>query len=190
MAIRTILTVGNPLLKKPNGTITGFDTPGLKKLIRDLKETMVHEGLIGLAAPQIGENYRVFVTHPRSTKSRNLDIKDKFRVYINPIITVFSKQQSTLYEGCGCVPDLFGPVERPREIQIKANGEKGEAYDLKCDGILARVIQHEYDHLSGIEFIEKISDYSKMMTRKNYLKYVKNSDLQKQASVITKLEES
>lgn len=99
---------------------------------------MSKNGLIGIAAPQIAENYTVFVTHPRNTKTRNLGIVDKFRVYINPKITFFSDDQIIIYEGCGCVPDLFGPVLRAKEIEIEAYNEKNKKYKLRCDGILSR----------------------------------------------------
>lgn len=148
---------------------------------------MLKHDLIGLAAPQIGENYKIFVTQPRKTKARKLPQGDKFRVYINPKIAYFSKEESVLYEGCGSVLNgtLFGPVKRPREIKIEAFDEVEQKFQVHCDGILARVIQHEYDHLQGVEFTEKVYDYKKLMAREFYIKNIRNSKPQLEASKIT-----
>ena len=128
--------------------------------------------MVGLASSQIGSKLKLFVTEVRKTSFRNPDILDHLRVYINPRITWFSKRQVTIYEGCGSVAyaKLFGPVKRPEKIIVKAIDEKGQTFVLKADGLLARVIQHEYDHLFGIEFTEKITDYRKIMSSKEYLK--------------------
>lgn len=190
MAVRIVIQAGHPSLKKKNKQIINFKSPKLKRLQKDLIDTMYKTGLVGIAAPQIAENHMVFVTHPRNTKSRKLGRTDKLRIYINPKITFKSQEESIIYEGCGSIVkgDLFGPVSRPKEIEVEALDEKGEKFRLKCDGILARVIQHEYDHLMGIEFLEKVIDYRKVMVRKYYREKIRNSKLQKQNSLITKID--
>lgn len=187
MAVRDTLQIGDLRLKAPNEAIFDFKNEKLKQVVRDLVETMITNDLIGMAAPQIGENFKVFVTQPRKTESRPADQTDELRVYINPVIVSFSSEHVIIYEGCGSVMrgNLFGPVNRPKEITIEAFGLDGKKFRFQSDGILARVIQHEYDHLSGIEFTEKISDYRKLMSREFYLKDIKNSPEQKAASVIT-----
>jgi len=187
MAHKNIILIGDPRLKKVNKVVTDFTSSPFKNLIQDLKDTMKHEDLIGLAAPQIAKNVQVFVTHPRNTKARNIGKADVFRVYVNPKITFTSKNDVIIYEGCGCVPNIFGPVDRPVEIKIEAQDEKGQLFSLYCDGILSRVVQHEYDHMSGIEFIEKIADYKKIVSREYYIKTIKNSKEQLKASQITKI---
>jgi peptide deformylase len=191
MAIRKIIRIGHPALKKLNKKVTNVNSVKIKKLIKDLKDTMIKVNLIGIAAPQIAENHQVFVTYPRKTKARNQDRADKLRVYINPKITYFSKEKNVIYEGCGCVVAsadyLFGPVLRSKEIEVEATDEKGQKFSLRCDGLLARVIQHEFDHLAGIEFIEKVSDYKKAMFSDVYEKNIRNSAEQKKASKITKV---
>lgn len=187
---RETLQIGDPRMKAPNKTVTDVNDPKVKQVIADLVETMHANELVGMAAPQIGENYRVFVTEPRETATRPADQADTLRVYINPEITVYSEEEVVIYEGCGSVAKgtLFGPVKRPREITIQAQDSKGKRFELTADGLLGRVIQHEYDHLSGIEFIEKILDYRKMVDREFYKRNIKNSPEQKQASIITKKE--
>ena len=186
--VRKIVEAGNPLLKAKNNKVSNFKSSDIKKLIKDLSDTMYKTDLIGIAAPQIGENYMIFVTHPRDTGVRKLVREDKLRVYINPKIVQKSKQKSAIYEGCGSLGDIFGPVLRPKEILIEAFDETGQKFSLRCNGILARVIQHEYDHLRGIEFIQKVSDYNKVMAKKYYRKNIKLSKPQVQNSQTTKIE--
>ena len=100
--------------------------------------------LIGIAASQIGEKLRIFVTEVRKTKYRNLK-KDQLRVYINPEIIWSSKKEITINEGCGSVAyaKLFSPIKRPGKIVIEAFDENGDKFSLAADGMLGRVIQHE-----------------------------------------------
>ena len=142
MAIRPVIQAGHASLKKKNKLIKNFSSPDVKKLIKDLKDTMYETDLVGIAAPQIAKNYMVFVTHPRNTKSRKLFKEDILRVYINPKIKKFSKRKIVIYEGCGSVVNgqIFGPVLRAKEIEIEAFDEDGNKFSLTCDGLLARVI--------------------------------------------------
>lgn len=192
MALKKVIQLGHPSLNSRNKKIGKINSLKIKKLIKDLKDTMVKTGLIGIAAPQIAENQMIFVTHPRNTKSRRLGRTDKLRIYINPKFSFKSKTQSFIYEGCGSVVngDLFGPVRRSKEIEIEATDERGRKFSLRCDGILARVVQHEYDHLMGIEFIDKVQDYNKLMVGEYYRKNIRNSKLQKKNSLITKVQYS
>lgn len=190
MAVKLVIQAGHPSLKKKNKQIVNFKSPKLKRLQKDLIDIMYKTGLIGIAAPQIAENYMIFVTHPRNTKLRKLGRTDKLRIYINPKITFKSQEESIIYEGCGSIVkgDSFGPVSRPKEIEVEAINENGQKFRLQCDGILARVIQHELDHLMGIEFMEKVIDYRKVIVGKYYRKKIRNSKLQKQNSLITKID--
>src|SRR3990167_10333458 len=98
MAIKKIIEIGHKVLKLDNRLITDFNSSHLKNLIKDLSDTMRKVDLIGIAAPQIGENYQVFLTQPRNTKARNLGKTDVLRVYINPLITFKSKETNLIYE--------------------------------------------------------------------------------------------
>ena len=190
MAVRKTVQIGDPRLKAENVVVKNFNDLKVSKVIKDLKDTMIKNDLIGMAAPQLGHNYKIFITQPRKTKARKLSKGDKLRVYINPKIVKSSKKQNIIYEGCGSVLNgsLFGPVKRPKEITIEAYDSKGEKFQIRCDGILARVIQHENDHMVGVEFTEKISNYKKLMAKEFYVKTVRNSKEQIQASNITIVE--
>ena len=187
MAIRQTIQLGHPALKAQNQTITDFSDSKLTQLITDLKDTMYKVGLIGIAAPQIGENYMVFITEPRETKSRPADQTDDFRVYINPRITWESDEKIIIWEGCGSVTGagLFGPVSRAKITEVEAYDQNGNKFRFKADCILGRVIQHEMDHLLGFEFIEKVDDYGKLKSLEFYLKDIKNSPEQLATQKIT-----
>lgn len=115
---------------------------------------------------------------------------DELRIYINPTLTFLSKETNIIFEGCGCVNSIneFGPVSRPKEIEITAQDKFGRVFNLRCDGILARVIQHEYDHLHGIEFLEKVSNLSQIVTKDYYKKNIRKSKAQTEASKINIVE--
>lgn len=190
MAIRKLTQAGNPALKASNKKILSFTSVKTKKLIKDLTDTMYKTGLVGIAAPQISENFQVFLTHPRNTKSRKLFKEDIFRVFINPRVVNQSKEQVIIYEGCGSVVKggIFGPVKRAGEATVEAFDESGKKFSLTTDGLLARVILHEMDHLNGIEFIQKVDDYSKILDETIYKKTIRNSKDQIEAIKITKID--
>ncbi|MDD2785316.1 MAG: peptide deformylase [Patescibacteria group bacterium] len=169
MIIKEIIQIGNPLLKRKTELVTKFDSMETRRVIKSLVDSLRYHDLIGIAASQIGEKSRIFVTEVRKTKYRNLK-NDKLRVYINPDIIWLSKKQIIIYEGCGSVAyaKLFAPVKRPEKIIVEACDENGNKFTLKADGMLSRVIQHEYDHLNGIEFTEKITDIKKIMSSEEY----------------------
>jgi peptide deformylase len=185
--IKPTIQIGHPSLKAENATIDDFQSPKVKQLIQDLIDTMHDAQLIGIAAPQIAENYKIFVTEPRETPSRTADQADILRIYINPTIVYSSPEESIIYEGCGSVlnAQLFGPVKRPKTVTVEAYDENGKKFQFTADGILGRVIQHEYDHLQGVEFTEKLTDYKKLMHVDFYIEKIKLSKEQVEASIIT-----
>jgi peptide deformylase len=190
MSVRETLQIGHPKLKAPNEPVIDTNNTHVKQVIQNLIDTMREKQLIGMAAPQIGENITAFVTEPRETLTRPADQSDELRIYINPKIVALSSEENIIFEGCGSVlhGQLFAPVSRPREVTIEALDRDGKSFRFIADGILGRVIQHEYDHLQGIEFLEKISDYRQVMTADFYRERVKDSDENRTASLITKKE--
>ena len=175
MSVRKVIQIGDPRLHAKNDTVKDFSIKKVKKIIKDLTDTMRENGLVGIAAPQIAENYKIFVTEPRETKTRSAKNADTLKVFINPKIINLSKKETVIYEGCGSVVlgNLFGPVRRSEEIIVEAYNEVGKKFRLTCNGLLARVILHENDHLLGIEFTEKIYDYRELLDKEHYLKMMK-----------------
>lgn len=171
MVIKEIIQIGNPILNRKSKFVAEIGDKETQRVITNLIDSVRHHDLIGMAASQIGEKLRIFVTEVRKTKYRNLK-KDRLRVYINPKIVWSSKKQVVIYEGCGSVAyaKLFAPVRRPEKIVVEAYDKSGKKFRLKASGMLSRVIQHEYDHLNGVEFTEKITDMRKIMSSEEYRK--------------------
>lgn len=174
MITKDIVQKGNSLLDIPSKFVTNPHSKATQRVIKNLIDSNRHHNLTGMAANQIGEKLRIFVTEVRKTPYRNPKEIDKLRIFINPKITWKSKKQVTMYEGCGSVAysKLFAPIKRPEKIILEALDEKNNKFRLKASGLLARVIQHEYDHLNGVEFTERITDIKTVMSSGEYLKRI------------------
>ena len=149
MALRNLVLEGDPLLRKTSRPVEEI-TPRIIKLLDDMADTMYFENRgIGIAAPQVGVLRRIFV----------IDVGDEHGLleFINPEIIETSGSQ-TDHEGCLSVPGKTCEVERPEHVKIKALNRDGEEFELEADGLLARCICHENDHLNGILFIDKSVD--------------------------------
>lgn len=186
--IRKTIQIGDPRLTAENKKIEKFEDPELRKLVDDLTETMREASLIGIAAPQIAQNWQVFVTEPRETKTRTAEQADELRVFINPTITWRSEEEVLIWEGCGSFAEakVFGPVVRPKEITIEAWDINGKKFRLSCNGLLARVIQHEYDHLEGIMFTQRMKNIGDLVSAEFYASKVKGQPELAKADVVTK----
>lgn len=177
MIIKEVLQIGNPKIRKISKKLELKDIKSKKinGLIKNLIDSMRAENLIGISAPQINENLRIFVTEIRQTKNRKPKELDQLRIFINPKITYFSKEKCNGYEGCGSVANanIFGLVNRPKNITVEALDKEGKKFELKASDLLARVIQHEYDHLDGILFIDRITNIKSYMSGSEYRKMKK-----------------
>jgi peptide deformylase len=149
MTIRKIVEFPNPVLETKCEKVTTFDKQ-LKTLIKDMFETMYDAEGVGLAAPQIGIPKQIAV----------VDVGDDSEqiVLINPVVTSTSGTQ-TGPEGCLSFPGLFGDVERPLNVAVKAQDAHGKEFAIKAEGFLARALLHEIDHLHGVLFTSKVIAY-------------------------------
>jgi len=177
MIIKSIIQVGNPIIRKRSTKIKSVNSPKIKSIIKDLVDSMRHYNLVGIAAPQIGHNLRIFATEIRTTKTRKIKDLDNLKIFINPVISYYSKNKSSGYEGCGSVAysSIFGKVPRSTQIKIRATDENGKEIKYTARGLLARVIQHEFDHLNGIIFLDKIVDKKSIMSEEEYIKMIKKN---------------
>jgi peptide deformylase len=174
MSIRKTALIGAPVIRSKAKRVTKSQSLQVKKLIADLRDSMRAAHLVGMAAPQIGVGLKVFVTEIRKTKQRR-DVKelDPFRVFINPRILSKSKKIVYGYEGCGSIAPtdgLFGDVPRSEAVVVTAQDHDGKAFTLHATGLLARVIQHEQDHLDGVVFIDRVTDTRTLRSRDAHLK--------------------
>lgn len=183
MAIKESVQAGNPIIRAKAKPVV-FKSPNSKRIpaeisntVRDLVDSMRHADLVGMAAPQIGKGMRIFVSEIKTTKKRKIakGAEDPLRVFVNPKIIASSAKLVKGWEGCGSVANgqLFAMVNRPESVTVKAFDEKGISFTLEASGLLARIIQHEIDHLDGILFTDK-ADPLTYMSLNEYLKYKKS----------------
>jgi peptide deformylase len=152
---------GDPILRRRAEEITEFG-PELEQLARDMVEVMIDDDGIGLAAPQIGLSKRFLVI---GLPAKEEDEPRRILAMANPVILEESENVVTMEEGCLSLPGLAEEVDRPDRITIKYQDLKGEEQSITTGGLLARVIQHEYDHLDGVLFIDHISPLQRSMIR-------------------------
>jgi len=170
--ILPIIAYGDPVLRKV-GVDIDKEYPNLSDLIENMKETMVNARGIGLAAPQIGKSIRLFIvdTSPFE-KDEDLDKKEREflasfkKVFINAKIVKEEGDEWAFNEGCLSIPDINEDVFREEKITIEYLDENFEKHTEILDGLAARVVQHEYDHIEGILFTDKISSLKKRLIKK------------------------
>ncbi|MGZ3808064.1 MAG: peptide deformylase [Bacteriovorax sp.] len=165
MTARKVIRMGHPALRKTAEVVSmsEIETPAFKELLKDMYDTMKHEGGIGIAAPQINVSKQVALIELPANSERygTLESSPLFTL-INPTITIKDPLHQGFWEGCLSVPGLKGFVERPRVVQIDYLNEFGEKKQYIAEDFLATVFQHELDHLSGKLYIDRITDTTKL----------------------------
>lgn len=163
--ILPIYLYGHPVLRKVSEEITP-DYPNLKELIDNMKATMYASDGIGIAAPQVGLNIRLICIDVDVLKESYPELKEKNYVLINPKLEVIEDGNKTnREEGCLSLPGIHESVPRIEKIHVTWVDENFEPHDEIIEGYLARVFQHEYDHLEGHVFIDHISAIRKQLIR-------------------------
>lgn len=164
--ILPIYTYGQPVLRKKAEDISA-DYPELPALIENMFETMRRSNGVGLAAPQIGLSIRVVVITLDPLKEDFPEYAGFNRAYINAHILEYDESETELMdEGCLSLPGLHEPVRRPKRIHVKYLDENFAEHDEWVEGYLARVMQHEFDHLEGIVYTDRISPLRKQLAKK------------------------
>ena len=146
-----ILTVGHDLLREKAKPVANIkkDVPRWEKVVQGMLEALKKGKGVGLAGPQIGLMQQIFVVSIEG---------DEPRVFINPSILETSQETAKYEEGCLSVPGIWADVIRPKTVKVQAWNEKGRPFTIEASGLLARVILHEYDHLEGVLFIDRLSE--------------------------------
>ncbi len=170
MTIRKILTEPNKILRQISKPVKKVEDEE-RKLMDDMLETMYSANGIGLAAIQVGIPKRIIVLDI----SRKEDQKNPM-FFVNPLIINKNKEQNTYEEGCLSVPDQFAEIDRPSKCEIEYLDYYGKKQILKAEGLLATCIQHEFDHLEGILFIDYLSKLKKNIIIKKLSKQKVKSD--------------
>jgi peptide deformylase len=154
--IYPVVVYGHTVLRKVAEEV-GKDYPGLNQFIDDLFETMHHSEGIGLAAPQVGKSIRIFVIDGEPLADDEPELAEFKKVFINARITEKNGDLRLMTEGCLSIPNLREEVNRESHIRINYYDENWNYFDEIYEGYKARIIQHEYDHLDGILFTDKVS---------------------------------
>lgn len=179
MSVRPTVQLGDPAIRSRSSVVENWADEKVQTMIADLIDSMRADNLVGMAAPQIGENVRVFVSEIRSTiyREKNPDEFDGARTFINPEIVKRSDDLVLGFEGCGSVAHagLFAKVPRPSSVTVRALDAQGKPFELHADGLLARIIQHEVDHLDGKVFLDRLENMETVIGREAYLALQKKS---------------
>lgn len=153
--------MGHPTLRQVARPIQREELaePWLLELVEDMKETLPAAGGIGLAAPQVDVPVRLAIIEIEGGLSRYGEIEAMpLTVFINPEIEVLDPATAGYWEGCLSVPGLRGYVERPQHVRVRALNLQGQAFELELKGFLATVFQHEFDHLDGKLYVDRLKD--------------------------------
>ncbi len=159
-----ITVYGNTLLRKKAKKIEK-DDPRLNEIIENMWETMYYSDGVGLAAPQVGLSIRLFIIDATSAADEEPELEGFKKVFINPEIIETSGDEWTMNEGCLSLPEIREDVLRPDEVQINYFDENFVEHKEVFKGFAGRVIQHEYDHLEGILFIDHLSPLRKRLLK-------------------------
>ena len=179
MAVRKIIRMGHPTLRKAARNLTKAElrSPEVTRLLADMIDTLADSGGIGLAAPQIDESVRLAIIEIPGGPSRYGEIPSMpLTVFANPRIEVVDAATAGYWEGCLSVPGLRGFVERPQLVRIAYQDLKGAPHTLELKGFLATVFQHEFDHLDGVLYIDRIKDPTKLVFEEKYQRYLSPAD--------------
>lgn len=162
--ILPVIAYGTPILKKKAASIEK-DYEGLEDLIKNMYDTMYNAHGVGLAAPQVGASIRLFVIDTSPFAEDDITLKGLKKVFINAEILEETGDKWKFNEGCLSIPSVREDIERQKEIRIRYLNENFEPQEETMKGLLARVVQHEYDHIEGILFTDRISQFRKAILK-------------------------
>ncbi len=168
MAIRPIVKYGSPVLRETSRPVDDI-TPEVKALVADMTATLRGIRGLGLAAVQVGVPLRLFVVDISA-----IDITAETKVFINPEI-VETSGEVEFEEGCLSFPGIYQTLTRPNEVTVRAFGVDGQQFTLRADGLLARAILHEYDHLDGVLFIDHFPSVSRALVDRKLKRLAKSA---------------
>ena len=163
--ILPIVAFGTPILKQKTKNVDK-DYQGLSELIENMFETMHEAGGVGLAAPQIGKSIRLFIVDASPFEEDEPGLKDFQQVFLNPEIIEEEGEEWSFNEGCLSIPHVREDVRRKPKIRIRYQDEYFNTYEEEFDGIVARIIQHEYDHIEGVLFTDYLSPLKKRLLKR------------------------
>lgn len=177
MSVLKIARLGHPILLQAAAPAGDPDDPTLRRLVRDMIETLDDAGGVGLAAPQVHVSRRVIVYMVPPTRAEEPDAAVPLTVVLDPVLTPVGDATELGWEGCLSIPGMRGAVPRWRRVRLTGTGLDGGAIDLEADGFHARVLQHEVDHLDGILYPMRMNDLSLLAYNEEWQRYLAGADL-------------
>ena len=155
MSILKIAKLGHPILFKKADPVRNITHPGVKKIVRSMSETMLDAKGVGLAAPQVHISKQILIfRHPEQEDEKKI----KITALINPKLTQITEKTENEWEGCLSIPGMQGLVKRYSKIKYEGYDMNGHKIEVEAEGLHARIVQHEFDHLMGILYIERLAD--------------------------------
>jgi peptide deformylase len=172
MPVRPIVRLGHPALRAPARAIPNEEIGGseIQQLVDDLEETMREAHGVGLAAPQVGAAVQIFVYESVGHPDAAADIP--LRVVINPMIAPHERELVYDWEGCLSIPDLRGMVPRHPAVRVQGLDREGHPFDYVVRGFAARIVQHEFDHLNGVVFLDRMKDFRTLSYLEEWGRYL------------------
>lgn len=186
--ILEIVTYGHPVLRTRGQKITHIDDP-MRQLAADMIDTMHHKMGVGLAAQQIGRPLQLFVLGVLQNENRSSQMWVEGNsvpfdplmpmVVVNPEIEPEEEEVVSDQEGCLSFPEVFGNVERPARVRLRAHDLEGNPIEFRAEGLLARAVQHEFDHLQGVLFIDRMAPSTRQELEPTLAAFKRPSDMAK-----------
>jgi peptide deformylase len=184
MAILKVARMGHPALRTKARPLEAAEirSPGVQQLIDDMLETMVEYQGVGLAAPQVHEGVRIFVAGLPEDVDADASEEREIRqlAFINPEVTAVGRDVSEDWEGCLSIPEIRGLVPRARQIAVRGYDRHGKRIDMKVSGFIARVIQHETDHLDGVLFLDRMKSFQSLTFLEEFSRYWSRRDIKEE----------
>ncbi|HMB71027.1 MAG TPA: peptide deformylase [bacterium] len=162
MAVLEIRVYGDPVLREKAESVQEVDEE-VRALAADMLDTVLDAEGVGLAGPQVGAPLRIIVVHPPPGDGGE---REAPTVYLNPRIVSRTGPRESAEEGCLSIPGIYETVKRPRAVRVRARDLDGETIEFDADGMLARIFQHEIDHLDGVLFIDRIGPMRRALLKK------------------------
>ncbi|UFS68701.1 peptide deformylase [Geomonas sp. RF6] len=172
--IRQIAQLGRPVLRKVAAQVENHAAPEIRSLVEDMLLTVVDANGVGLAAPQVHESVQLFIIAPRpNPRYPNASEMDPI-IMMNPKLLWGSEEMEKGWEGCLSIPGIRGFVPRHKSIRVAFLGADGTTREAELEGFVARIFQHEYDHLQGVVFLDR-TDPRELVMEKEYLHLMMNA---------------
>jgi peptide deformylase len=171
MAILKIANLGNPVLRIPAELVKNIQAPDVQRLIDDMIETMREYHGVGLAAPQVHRSLQIVTIEAEQESGASRGVPASPTILINPRILPATDRTVEDWEGCLSIPNLRGKVPRYTDVEVQAHDRRGKPLTLKVSEFIARVIQHEYDHLIGTVFLDRMKSLETLTFLEEYGRY-------------------